>query len=155
MSLIFSTPISIRFAHCDPAGIVLYPRYFELINGVVEDWCAQALEMSFHEMHMVQGIGLPTVHIETDFVKTSRLGDELIAELRVLKLGRASLTVEIIMKDEHAQLRLKAQLVLVLAKVDEQRAIALPEQLREKMQRYCETSAQPTARPNFESAMLA
>ncbi|MBI3711931.1 MAG: acyl-CoA thioesterase [Burkholderiales bacterium] len=136
MSLIFSTPISIRFAHCDPAGIVFYPRYFELINGVVEDWCAEGLGMSFHEMHMVQGIGLPTVHIETDFVKTSRMGDELIAELRVLKLGRASLTVEIIMKDKEGQLRLKAQLVLVLAKVDEQRAIALPENLREKMQGY-------------------
>ncbi len=136
MSLIFSSPISIRFAHCDPAGIVFYPRYFELINGVVEDWCAEGLGMSFHEMHMVQGIGLPTVHIETDFVKTSRMGDELIAELRVLKLGRASLTVEIIMKDKEDQLRLKAQLVLVLAKVDEQRAIALPAHLREKMQSY-------------------
>lgn len=136
MSLIFSTPISIRFAHCDPAGIVFYPRYFELINGVVEDWCAQGLGMSFHEMHMVQGIGLPTVHIETDFVKISRMGDELIAELRVLKLGRASLTVEIIMKDAQNDLRLKAQLVLVLAKVDEQRAIALPTNLREKMQGY-------------------
>lgn len=136
MSLIFSTPISIRFAHCDPAGIVFYPRYFELINGVVEDWCAQGLDMSFHEMHIVQGIGLPTVHIETDFVKTSRMGDELIAELRVLRLGRASLTVEIIMKDAQNELRLKAQLVLVLAKVDEQRAIALPANLREKMQGY-------------------
>lgn len=136
MSLIFSTPISIRFAHCDPAGIVFYPRYFELINGVVEDWCAQGLDMSFHEMHMVQGIGLPTVHIETDFVKISHMGDELIAELRVLKLGRASLTVEIIMKDAQNDLRLKAQLVLVLAKVDEQRAIALPANLREKMQGY-------------------
>lgn len=136
MSLTFSTPISIRFAHCDPAGIVFYPRYFELINGVVEDWCAQGLGMSFHEMHMVQGIGLPTVHIETDFVKISRMGDELIAQLRVLKLGRASLTVEIVMKDKEDQLRLKAQLVLVLAKVDEQRAIALPENLRQKMQAY-------------------
>lgn len=136
MSLIFSVPINIRFAHCDPAGIVFYPRYFELINGVVEDWCADGLGMSFHEMHMVQGIGLPTVHIETDFVKTSRMGDELIAELRVLKLGRASLTIEIIMKDAQNELRLKAQLVLVLAKVDEQRAIALPANLREKMQGY-------------------
>lgn len=136
MSLAFSTPISIRFAHCDPAGIVFYPRYFELINGVVEDWCAEGLGMSFHEMHMVQGIGLPTVHIETDFVKTSRMGDELIAELRVLKIGRASLTVAITMKDKEDQLRLKAQLVLVLAKVDEQRAIAFPASLREKMQSY-------------------
>ena len=136
MSLVFSTPISIRFAHCDPAGIVFYPRYFELINGVVEDWCAQGLGMSFHEMHMVQGIGLPTVHIETDFVKTSVMGDELIAELRVTKLGRASATVEILMLGQEQDLRLKARLVLVMAQVQERKAIALPTQLREQMQKY-------------------
>lgn len=136
MSLTFSTPISIRFAHCDPAGIVFYPRYFELINGVVEDWCAQALGMSFHEMHMVQGIGLPTVHVETNFVKSSVLGDELIAELRVLKLGRASLTLEIVMKGADEDVRLTANLVLVMAQVKERKAIALPHTLREQMQQY-------------------
>lgn len=136
MSLVFRTPISIRFAHCDPAGIVFYPRYFELINGVVEDWCAQGLGMSFHEMHMVQGIGLPTVHIETDFVKTSVMGDELIAELRVIKLGRASATVEIRMLGQDQDLRLTARLVLVMAQVQERKAIALPTALREQMQKY-------------------
>eukprot|EP01030_Chromulinospumella_sphaerica_P034888 gene34888-biopygen25997 len=139
MSLVFRTPISIRFAHCDPAGIVFYPRYFELINGVVEDWCAQGLGMSFHEMHMVQGIGLPTVHIETDFVKTSVMGDELIAELRVIKLGRASATVEIRMLGQEQDLRLTARLVLVMAQVQERKAIALPIVLREQMQNYLAT----------------
>ncbi|MBR7747396.1 acyl-CoA thioesterase [Undibacterium baiyunense] len=139
MSLVFRTPISIRFAHCDPAGIVFYPRYFELINGVVEDWCAQGLGMSFHEMHMVQGIGLPTVHIETDFVKTSVMGDELIAELRVIKLGRASATVEIRMLGQEQDLRLTARLVLVMAQVQERKAIALPIALREQMQNYLAT----------------
>lgn len=139
MSLVFRTPISIRFAHCDPAGIVFYPRYFELINGVVEDWCAQGLGMSFHEMHMVQGIGLPTVHIETDFVKTSVMGDELVAELRVIKLGRASVTVEIRMLGQEQDLRLTARLVLVMAQVQERKAIALPSEFREQMQNYLAT----------------
>jgi 4-hydroxybenzoyl-CoA thioesterase len=134
--MIFSTPIQIRFAHCDPAGIVFYPRYFELINGVVEDWCAQGLGVSFHEMHVVQGIGLPTVHIETDFVKTSILGEQLVAELRVLKLGRASLTVEICMKGDAADLRLRAKLVLVMAHVKDRKAVALPDGLRVQMQKY-------------------
>jgi 4-hydroxybenzoyl-CoA thioesterase len=134
--MIFSAPIQIRFAHCDPAGIVFYPRYFELINGVVEDWCAQALGMSFHEMHIAQGIGLPTVRIETDFVKTSILGEQLIAQLRVIKLGRASLTIEITMHGAEQDLRLKAQLVLVMAQVKERKAIALPEGLRTEMQKY-------------------
>lgn len=136
MNEVFSTPIEIRFAHCDPAGIVFYPRYFELINGVVEDWCGHALGMSFHEMHVVKEIGLPTVHIETDFVKTSVLGDRLTAHLRVLKLGRASVTVEIRMLGDQDDLRLRAELVLVMAHVKERKAIALPEVLRTQMQRF-------------------
>lgn len=136
MAEVFRLPIQIRFAHCDPAGIVFYPRYFELINGVVEDWCAQGLGMSFHEMHVVKDIGLPTVHIETDFVKTSILGDQLTAELRVLKLGRASVTVEIKMLGAQQDLRLRAELVLVMAHVEQRKAIAFPEILREQMQKY-------------------
>jgi acyl-CoA thioesterase FadM len=76
------------------------------------------------------------VRIETDFVKTSVLGDELVAELRVVKLGRASATVEIQMLGQEQDLRLKAQLVLVMAQVKERKAIALPVALREQMQKY-------------------
>jgi 4-hydroxybenzoyl-CoA thioesterase len=28
----------IRFSDCDPAGIVFYPQYFVMFNGLVEDW---------------------------------------------------------------------------------------------------------------------
>ena len=31
----FTTQRKVRFQHCDPAGIVFYPRYFEMINSVV------------------------------------------------------------------------------------------------------------------------
>ena len=34
----YQREVLVRFAHCDPAGIVFYARYFEMINGVVEDW---------------------------------------------------------------------------------------------------------------------
>jgi 4-hydroxybenzoyl-CoA thioesterase len=33
----FETTRVLRFGDCDPAGIAYYPRYFDLLNGVVED----------------------------------------------------------------------------------------------------------------------
>ena len=33
--------LPIRFRHCDAAGIVFYPRYFEMMNDLVEDWFAE------------------------------------------------------------------------------------------------------------------
>ena len=33
---VFSFSQDIGFRHCDPAGIVFYPRYFEMMNDAVE-----------------------------------------------------------------------------------------------------------------------
>ena len=32
----FTAEMTVAFRHCDPAGIVFYPRYFEMINDFVE-----------------------------------------------------------------------------------------------------------------------
>ncbi|MFD1807906.1 hypothetical protein ACFSHQ_06310 [Gemmobacter lanyuensis] len=36
--MIYRRPIQIEFNHCDPAGIVFYPRYFEMTNSVIENF---------------------------------------------------------------------------------------------------------------------
>ncbi|CAG4884744.1 protein of unknown function [Georgfuchsia toluolica] len=50
-----------RFSHYDLAGIVFYPRYVKLCNGVVEDWYHEALDVNFHVLHeklrQAQGAG--------------------------------------------------------------------------------------------------
>lgn len=86
----FQVQIPVRFAHCDPAGIVFFARYFEMLNQTVEDWFAGPLGRSFKAMHVDEGVGVPTARFETDFHKASRLGDTLTFSLVVAKLGRAS-----------------------------------------------------------------
>lgn len=135
--MIFTAELPIRFAHCDPAGIVFYPRYFEMMNGVVEDWCAQGLACSFHEMHITRGIGLPTVHMETDFIKPAELGESLLAELIVTKLGKSSVELEICFSGLQRDMRLKAKLVLVLMDLKLRKAVAIPDELRTAMLKYC------------------
>jgi len=132
----FKAELPIRFAHCDPAGIVFYPRYFEMLNGVVEDWCAQGLGCSFHEMHIERGIGLPTVHLETDFLKPAQLGETLLAELTVLKLGNTSVEIQVCFCGRQQDMRLKARLVLVMMDLKLRQAIAIPDELRAAMLHY-------------------
>ncbi len=85
----------IRFAHCDPAGIVFYPRYTELCNEVVEDWFAEALGVGFPELHEVRRLGLPAVRLEIEFLAPSHYGDLVTFRLAVTELGRTSMTVSI------------------------------------------------------------
>lgn len=81
----------VRFGHCDPAGIVFYPRYFEMLQTLVEDWFTHGLGIAFADLLGPRRVGLPTVHLATDFKRPSRMGEVLQQALRITRLGRSSL----------------------------------------------------------------
>lgn len=82
--------IPVEFNHCDPAGIVFYPRYFEMTNSVVENFFADVLDYPFSRITLEEGRGVPTVRIEVDFRAPSRLGEKLRFTLAVTRVGGAS-----------------------------------------------------------------
>ncbi|MDO9596321.1 MAG: alpha/beta fold hydrolase [Azoarcus sp.] len=117
----------IRFSHCDPAGIVFYPRYVELFNEVVEDWFADGIGIDFHALHEDHGLGIPTVRLEVEYLAPSRYGDLLTFRLRVAEIGNASLKLEISASaGEH--LRVRAQLKVVLASMETLRPVPITEE---------------------------
>ncbi|KUP94001.1 acyl-CoA thioesterase [Tritonibacter horizontis] len=108
----FEMPQKVLFKHCDPAGIVFYPRYFEMMNDCVEAWFADRLEWPFEEIHYSGGV--PTANIATRFAAPSFHGDQLTLGLRVLKLGTTSLTYEMTATcDGGLRFRTEATLVYV------------------------------------------
>ena len=132
---VFRVTIPVRFQYCDPAGIVFYPRYFEMINQVIEDWFAN-LGYDYRTIHIDQGVGIPMVRCECDFTRPSRLGDQLEFELRVERVGRSAFTV-LIRATEGAEERLRARLVLAYATAGAKvSSLPLPEPLRAGMQRF-------------------
>jgi 4-hydroxybenzoyl-CoA thioesterase len=86
--------IPVEFNHSDPAGIVFYPRYFEMTNSVVENFFSTVVGFPFARM-VAEGRGVPTARIEIDFRAPSRLGDVLDFRLEVTRLGRSSVTFRI------------------------------------------------------------
>lgn len=136
--MIFRAPLLIRFAHCDPAGIVFYPRYFEMLNSVVEDWCAHGLGMDFHQMHVVNQVGLPTVRLETDFVQPSMLGETLEAQLRVVRIGSSSVELAVQFIGPNDSVRMKIRQVLVWMDLQAHKAVPLPPALRARIEPFIE-----------------
>ena len=112
--MLYHRPYAIEFNHCDPAGIVFYPRYFEMTNHVCENFFREAVGLSYADM-MKQHAGVPTVRLETDFRAPSRLGDVLEVTLDVLRLGTSSVTFEIVGACS-GQVRLVVAITLVWAK---------------------------------------
>ncbi|MEM1386870.1 MAG: thioesterase family protein [Pseudomonadota bacterium] len=79
----------VLFKHCDPARIVFFPRYFEMMNDCVEMYFDQVLDAPFEHLH--QDAAVPTAQIETRFSAPSRHGDTLILSLHITAVGRSSM----------------------------------------------------------------
>lgn len=129
----FEAEVLVRWAHTDPAGIVFYPRYFEMINALVEDWFAGPLGCDFETLHGELGTGVPTVSIECEFARPSRLGDRLVFELAVERIGKGSFTLKTSANDRNGEQRMKARLVLASIDLETGRARPIPEQIRSRM----------------------
>jgi 4-hydroxybenzoyl-CoA thioesterase len=128
----FTTSTQVRFAHVDAAAIVFYPRYFEMLNGAVEDWFA-SMGHDFHLLHVARGIGTPTVRIECDFASPSELGDLLKIEISPRELGRSSCRYDFIFSC-NGQERLRGSAVLVCIDLGTRASIPWPDALRSEME---------------------
>ncbi|MFZ7091220.1 acyl-CoA thioesterase [Primorskyibacter sp. 2E233] len=87
----FTFPQKVLFKHCDPAGIVFYPRFFEMINDAVESLFSDVLGWPFEEM--LPNAGVPTAAFDVRFKTPCRHGDQLELRLTLTRLGRSSLSL--------------------------------------------------------------
>ncbi|MGR3631211.1 4-hydroxybenzoyl-CoA thioesterase [Limimaricola soesokkakensis] len=127
--MVFTTTRKVRFEHCDPAGIVFYPRYFEMLNACIEDWFEERLGRSFGAIHVDGGFAVPTARCEVRFTAPSRIGDPLELRLRPLRVGRSSLDLEIDISS-NGEARLHADFTLVHVAQATGRPASWPDALR-------------------------
>ncbi len=133
----FSARRAVRFSDCDPAGIVFFPQYLVMLNGVVEQWFDEALHVPYANLIGARRLGLPTVRLEVDFTAVSRHGDALAWEITVAKLGHSSLTLlhECRGGDgDPTEMRLRARQVIVCTSLLTHKPQALPEDVRDAVQ---------------------
>lgn len=133
----FERPVRIRFAHCDPAGIVFFPQYLVMVNNLVEDWIGDALGLPYAELLVRRRIGVPTVSLQCEFTAMSRMGDDVLLGLSVQRVGNSSITLQLGCRlDDEERFRMRQ--VLVCADLDTHRAIAIPEDLRRAIDTFTE-----------------
>ena len=135
MNRVFVHEQLIRFSHCDPAGIVYFPDFFDLAHATMEDWFRDGLGVPLPSMIRDRRIGTPTVSIAGDFYKPLRMGDLLCNELRVLKVGNASVKLQYRgLKDGTEHLMIVQTIAFM--DLDESRAVPVPAELRPSIESY-------------------
>jgi len=109
--MIYSRRIRVEFNHCDPAGIVFYPRYFEMTNSVAENFFRDVVQMPYEAM-MEHREGVPTARLEVTFHAPSRLGEVIDWHLTVKRLGGSALVLDLAAQGPEGR-RISAVLTLV------------------------------------------
>jgi len=135
VSQVFRSERKIRFSHCDPAGIVYFVNFFDMVSGAVEDWFDDAVGFKFNEMHLKQRVGFPIVNTGCEFFKPCHLGDVLVLELTIAKLGRSSIEFSI-RGNVAGEDKFHARHKVALMSLDTLKSLPIPDELRAKMQRY-------------------
>ncbi len=91
----FTRRVTIEWGHCDAAGIVFNPRYFEYFDWSAALLLCEAAGMNVQQMLAAYGVaGAPLVATQAKFVKPCSFGDEVTIVSTVTKVGTSSFSVE-------------------------------------------------------------
>ena len=85
-----SRRVRIEWSYCDPAGIVFYPRYFEIFDASTAALIERALGLTmFQSLKTFDFAGYPLARTRARFIRPTRYGDDVMVDTSVT-FGRAS-----------------------------------------------------------------
>lgn len=119
----------VRFEDCDPAGIVFYPRYFCMVNAVIEDWWAH-IGLPWQDLMRTRRLVTPVSHVDTVFLRPSMLGEQLQFQLQVEALGRSSFRLQHRVAGPDDLARLQVRQRMVCASMDGHQPTAWPADIK-------------------------
>ena len=87
--------LRIEWCDCDPAGIIFYPRYFEIFDTCTTVLIERALGMNkIDYLKAYDFAGHPLVETRARFRQPTRFGDEVAVETALVECGRSSFKLE-------------------------------------------------------------
>ncbi len=86
--------VRIDWGDCDPAGIIFYPRYFEIFDDSTSALFEGALGLTKIELLKTYNFsGFPLVRTQARFLQPTRYGDDVTVESKIT-FGHASFEIE-------------------------------------------------------------
>jgi 4-hydroxybenzoyl-CoA thioesterase len=87
--------VRIEWEHCDPAGIVFYPRYFAIFDSSTTALFEKALGMTkIKFLKKYDFVGYPMLDTRGKFHVPTRFGDDVEVHTAVTEIKRSSFSIE-------------------------------------------------------------
>ena len=131
---VFLRPV--RFAEVDAAGLVFFPRYHEYCHDALEAFFGE-LPGGYAALFRERDLGVPTVHLETDFKHPLRFGDVARFEIEIERVGRTSITLHhTIRRDADGLLAATVRHVVVLTRITTLTPVPVAGDILDLLQKY-------------------
>jgi 4-hydroxybenzoyl-CoA thioesterase len=128
---------AVRFDEVDAAGLVYFPRVVALAHEALEHLLAAALPGGYPAFVVGQRIGLPCVHVESDFKGPLRFGDELEVALIVAGFGTSSVAFDVEVQRGDGHPCAKMRYIVACADLSESpKKRAIPADLKAALSRH-------------------
>ncbi|HNR14009.1 MAG TPA: thioesterase family protein [Thermodesulfobacteriota bacterium] len=140
----FRASIKVCFSDIDNAGIVYYPRFMHYFHLAIEEFFEKALGINYADLLRRRNVCLPTVHVESDFLRRLHYGDRIDMEVRVLELGRTSITwgYRGYLDGGNSEVVVEGRNTTVCVTTDGFKKIEVPEWLRSDLANYMEVTGE-------------
>jgi 4-hydroxybenzoyl-CoA thioesterase len=140
---VFTTTILVRFGDLDAAGIAYYPNLVNFLHEAFEDFFTGHVGRPYPEVFR-EGLGMPTVKLEMEFLSPVRYGDHVDVGLVVEHVGTSSVRLRYF-ASVGGRAVFTARSTAVVVDMDGFRPTAIPDWLRQRFEAARETSAPGTA----------
>lgn len=91
---VYRRQVHIEFSHCDPAGIVYYPRFLQMFDDGTHGLFDAATGMNRAQRNVHYGVHfLPLIDVKASFLAPSREGEDVVIESHVAAWRRSSFDV--------------------------------------------------------------
>lgn len=97
---VFLWPIRVYYEDTDSGGVVYYANYLKFMERARTEWLrAEGFEQD--ELIAKENVIFAVRSVEVDYLLPARFNEELMTHTRVIKKGKASITVEQLVKRKH------------------------------------------------------
>jgi 4-hydroxybenzoyl-CoA thioesterase len=136
--MLFRAPIKVCFADIDNAGIVYYPRFMHYFHLAKEEFFGSVLGIPYAEVLHKRNLSFPTVHLESNFRRKIKYGDQIDMEVRVPKIGKSSINwgYRGYLSGEENAIVVEGSNITVCVRTDNFEKRDVPQWLREALTRY-------------------
>ena len=133
----FTIHRTVSWGDCDPAGFIYTPRVLDFACEMLDAWFREELGASWWQLKSQgKALGFPTVSTACDFIAIVRPDECLRLNMYIRKIGKSSVTFEIVGLAEANRKTFRVTLVSCAMDMTTCKATPIPPEIRKRLEAY-------------------